>query len=112
MTIKFLVQEKNEQSVVEEKVLPEPLLDFRECVSKVAVLHEGVTKSTDPSVMLISLDPSGTVIIQITYSELIDLATKVMDSAEANWGWPRPDIFNDESKIKQEILALVADALS
>jgi len=112
MAIHFLAQEKHGPNMLSDRALPEPLLDFRNSLSLTAVLSEGVTKSTEPSIMLISTDSAGTVILQIPYSDLVELATKVVNTAESNWRWPRPEGFANETDIKRNVLDIVTNALS
>lgn len=69
--------------------LPQPIIDLSNNESITFCIIEGGMGSGDPSVMILSSDNDGTVVLQTSLDKLLTSAYAMTVYAETNWGWVR-----------------------
>lgn len=89
MEIKFVVQKVSDPPQL--SYLRTPFLDLSENESITFALIEKGMASGEPSIMIISENPEGSVILQTSLDKLITATDLAISNAKHKFGWERPE---------------------
>lgn len=113
MEIEIITHGKNSPA----RILPmnQPTIDFSTNPKMMFILHEDGMMNGDPSVMIISSLPEGTLILQTSLDKFITAASAMATTAELSWGWVRPEghssLMPPDAKTRKELLRCIKKQL-
>lgn len=89
MELHVLAQGKNDPPKLEG--IKQPVVDLSMVDSITMCVCEGGMQSGEPSVIIVTQDNEGSVVIQTSLDKLIAGVSSVITLAETRWGWVRPE---------------------
>jgi len=89
MEIHLIIQGKDDPPQL--RGLKEPIIDLGQNEKMTLCLVEGGMESGEPSVLIISTDRDGSIVLQTSLDKFLTGASGMMAAAEARWGWKRPE---------------------
>ena len=89
MNLQFLVQKKTEHSKL--AYLNGPVLDLSSNDTLTLCLVEAGMVSGEPSIVIVSENDMGSIILQTSLDKYLSGAVMAMSSAQTQFGWKQPD---------------------
>jgi hypothetical protein len=89
MEARILAQGKADPPALPD--LPQPIIDLSGNQAMTFCVIEAGMQSGEPSVMIISADIEGSIILQTSLDKFMTAASTMAALAETRWGWKRPE---------------------
>jgi hypothetical protein len=89
MQMNVLFQKHGDQPVL--RFIKQPVIDLGDNESMTVVLLERGMNSGEPSVLIVSMDDQGSVVLQTSLDKFLSAAQAMATGAEQRWGWKRPE---------------------
>lgn len=109
MEVRLIVQKQNDTPQLAN--IRQPVLDLTHNESITFCLVEGGMKSGEPSVLIVSENKTGSVVLQTSLDKFLTSGAGLLTAAETRFGWSRPEGYATIMPLNKEARRALLESL-